>query len=144
MSNSNRDQIGSEPAPADPVSRSPLDAIRERLERERERSKYDSLRGDEHSRQEIEIGAITWERERDDEKAFYALNQCGWDKARLKTKLTEEFAWKGGALIRVPPRNLVRQARVECVLQHDFTESESEAFRGQLRMASRCPFLRLK
>jgi hypothetical protein len=70
MSNPNGDLVESQPALAGPISRSPLNAIRERWERKRKRSAYDSLCGDEYPHQEIEIGAITWGRAGDDEKAF--------------------------------------------------------------------------
>ncbi len=117
--------------------------IRRSVEEHRNQPRYEMLEDGECRPQEIEIGPITWGRERGDEKAFYALHRCGWDPQRIRSELTIALAHRGNAFVRGLLRDLVLQARSECAPQ-DAGEINVETFRKELRMFSGCPFVRLK
>ena len=117
--------------------------IRERFDQARARSRYERLEDGERRHQEIETGAISWGRVPEDAKAFYALHRCGWDGLRIQVELTSALARHGKDLVRKLLRDLVSQARVECV-QPDIDPTNSETFREELRLASGRPYSRRK
>ena len=117
-------------------------AIEEKVEQARARCQCERLEDGERRHQEIETGAISWGRVPEDAKALYALHRCGWDGLRIQVELTSALARHGKDLVRKLLRDLVSQARVECV-QPDIDPSNSETFREELRLASGRPYPRL-
>ena len=113
------------------------------MEQARARCQCERLEDGERRHQEIETGAISWGRVPEDAKAFYALHRCGWDGLRIQVELTSALARHGKDLVRKLLRDLVSQARVECV-QPDIDPSNSETFREELRLASGRPYSRRK
>src|SRR6266478_9712522 len=88
--------------------------VRRKLEEARARPRYTMWEDGQRPTEEVEIGAITWGRKREDAKMFYALHQCGWSAARVRSELTVALADKGADFVRSLLRDLVLQARMDC------------------------------